>query len=573
MLITKFNKMIRNRLVWTFFAVVVSISFLGFLGPRTSCRRAMSSEKEAGAAGKLNGQAVQESEFSQARYFEMGMRDENAPRTDEGQKKLRQRTWMRIAALRVAQRLGIGVSDTELGTLIRRDPAFKVNSEFNKDRYQSVIQQQLRVGVDTFETYLRESLTRQKLSETMQCMIWTSPSELNQRLRNLTDLMTAEIVTLVPDPAKDMPEVTEEDAKTYFAANKDSFTLPARVSVHFVEFPATNFYTTNDVADAQVNTYYQDHLEQYSTTDTNGTSTEIPLATVRDEIVRILAADGSVYKARDAATEFSMQMIPDRTGKAMSFHNAAASTNLTIQTTDLFAAGDDIPGIQNDWEFAQAAFRLNTNDLDRMVSDPVTSSNMVYVLSLAKSVDSQMQEFSDVRGKAMDLARTNALVKTFIKRAKRSRDGLADAVRAGKMFSAAAAEMGLGSPTIVTFTVYEAMQTNTFENAERFIPRVAWLQTNEISDLVSVPGGFMIGCLTQREPSDFGTAESFRPQLLSTIENYRGGTLFDEWAGSLLREGGFEDYETLDAAAEEERTGTPDRDGSAPSENELQQLL
>ena len=578
MLITKFNAMIRNRFVWTVFAIIVSISFLGFLGPRASCRRYAATAREAGAVGVINGKSVQSSEFYQAQQYELGLRSENAPRTDSALKKLRERTWKRIAALRAASDLGISVPDAELGEMIRRDPAFKVNNAFNKDRYQSVIQQQLRVNVDMFEDYLRESLVLRKLVETLRSAIWTGPSELSQRLHNLTDTMVAETVTLEPDPSKDMRDATEKDAERYFAANKESFTIPARVSVRYVEFPVTNYYSTNDVTDAQVQEYYSDHTEQYSTTDTNGASVEVPIEKVRPEIVHKLADAGAVYKARDAATEFSIQMIPDRNGQAMSFDEASARSSLTIRTTDLFSADEEIAAIQGSEAFAEAALRLSSNDVERMVSDPVGVSNVVYVMTLAQRIEPQIPEFSQIRDKALSLARTNAMEKAFEERAQKYRDALADALQAGKAFSPAAREMGLSVTTTTPFTVYEAMQTNTFAHAESVVPRIASLQTNEVSDLVAISNGYVIAALTKREPADLVTVDSMRPQLLSAIEGYRAGTLFDDWAAGLLREGKFEDYVAIEESKSTEETPPlPPEDGERPagkpSKDQMQQLL
>lgn len=578
MLITKFNAMIRNRFVWTVFAIIVSLSFLGFLSPRASCRRYADAAREEGAVGIIHGKSVHSREFYQAQQFELGLRSENTPRSDDGQKKLHDRTWRRIAALRVAEELGITVSDAELSELIRRDPAFKENNAFNKSRYQAVIQQQLRVTVDTFEDYLRESLILRKLVETMRSAIWTEPAELNQRLRNLTDTMVAELVTIKPDPATDKPEATEKDAERYYNANKELFTIPAKVSVRYVAFPVTNYYSTNDISDAQVQEYYTDHVEQYSTTDTNGASAEIPVEKVRPEIVHKLAAEGALFKARDAATEFSIQMIPDRNGKAMSFEDAAAKSNLTIRTTDLFTAGETIPAIHGSEEFADAAFRLSSNDVERMVSDPVGASNTIYVLTLSQRIEPRIPEFSEIHSKAVGMARTNAMEKAFEERARKTHDALADAVRAGKAFSAASRELGLSVTTTTAFTVYESMQTNIFPHSESVIPRLAGLQTNEVSDVIPVSNAFLIGTLTKREPADVVTTDSMRPQLQSTLEGYRAGTLFEDWAASLLRDGKFEDYLATDrseAKKDSEPSSQKDDDHSPnkPSSDHLQQLL
>ncbi len=78
MLITHFNKLIRNKIVWGAFAFIVVIAFVG---TGMSFRGLDKASRERNAEGKLFGQPVSSADFFKARYFAMGLRPraENAP--------------------------------------------------------------------------------------------------------------------------------------------------------------------------------------------------------------------------------------------------------------------------------------------------------------------------------------------------------------------------------------------------------------------------------------------------------------------------------------------------------------
>jgi len=145
MLITKFNRVIRSRVVWLILGGLFAFSLVWFVGPNTSgCSANASTGPEEGI---LNGKPVTTREFAMARYFELGMRQNLPDLSDEVREQIRQATWRRLAALQEAARLGIAVTDTELATMIRRVPAFSANGGFNRVQYETAIRRQYSVDV------------------------------------------------------------------------------------------------------------------------------------------------------------------------------------------------------------------------------------------------------------------------------------------------------------------------------------------------------------------------------------------------------------------------------------------
>ena len=596
MLITKFNAMIRNRILWGIFAVIVSISFLGFIGPRNGCRR-MQSQRNPDTVGKLNGEMITERELHMARFFEMGLRDGNAPRTAKGAAELRSRSWRRIAALRTAARFGIQVSDNEMRDVIQRDPSFKANGVFNRDRYVTVIQNQLRVGVDIFEAYLRESLTLRKLVDVLQSAAWTAPSEVQQRLGNLTDSNTVVYVALTNDADRISVSVSEADAKAFYEVHTNLFVIPDQVSVKYVAFAVTNALFPNDIGDAEIKSYYDEHLDAYSTTDTNETSQPLPLADVKEKIRLTLAQAAAAEKTRDAATDFAIRLLPDPNGNAADFEKVAAASNLVVCTTAFFSVMGDVAGLALGREgklasprgespdrsglselaaFKHAAFRLDASDPERRFSDPVVASNAVYVLAAHDRKDSYLADFDEVKAAAMSAARSNAQHKAYVDKVKGIRTEVVAAVESGKTFSDAVKGLGMNAVTVTPFAVYECFSSNIFEYADVIAPKLAWMKKGQVSDPLRTETGVLVVYLADRTPGDFSVVEMFRPQLLNTLQNHRAGILFEDWAAHLLTEGKLEDYRAVEVgkAESEAEEGTneppPPR---KPGRDRLQELL
>lgn len=560
MLITKFNKMIRNRILWGILAAGISLSFIGFIGPRYGCS-GNRGQFDANSEGSMFSKEVTRQEFSTARNFEIGLGGERLPRTPEQEEALRRQTWKRLAILRMAERMGITTSDDELGEAMRQEPAFRVNGAFNKQRYEALVQQQFRVSTDIFEEYFRQMLTIRKLLNALQSLVWTSPSEVQRRMANLTDVLSVDYTLVKPDPEKDRRPVSAADAEAFYQSHQAIFEEPAAVRAKYVAFPINGYMTTNDIAEADLESYYNDHVEDYSTTDTNGLTVSLPLADVREDVLASLVRQTALFNAKDAAIDFAMTMMPDGRGNAPTlFEQAAAQSNLTVRTTDLFTANQPVPGIDVDLEFNRAAFDLDTNDVEKSVSDAIVGSNTVYVVSLAQRRDAYIPPFADIAERVMSVVASNAQHEAFLKRVDSLRDQLAAGMRNGEPFRKVAEEMHLNVSTTAPFTVYGNMVSNAFEHADLLMEKLAALPKGEVSVPVEVPEGALLAVITDRQPGDFTTIQMLTPELLRTIESYRSGLVFDDWSDYLLREGNFKEHRAATSADD-----TPEEDVPEPA--------
>lgn len=526
MLITKFNALIRNKIVWAIFALIVAIVFVG------SSLEDEWAPQNTQTSGTLYGEDVSERDFRMARFFELGMR-ESVASTSEMEEHIRKRTWRRLAALRTADRIGLSVSDDEVREAIRQDPSFAADGVFNKQRYRTIIESQLRIGIQLFEAYLRQELHLRKIRGVAQSILWTSPSDLTDSLTDLTDNFIVEHTTIGPADHTSDVDVGREGALTFFEERPDLFRIPEKVSVRYVAFPITNYMAETRIGDAQARKYYEEHIEEYSTVGTNGESSARPLEDVKDDIIALLELDAAILKAKDEATEFVVSLVPDHFGYRRTWEDAAAALGMTTFTSEFFAADEAVPGLDVDRNFNKAAFNLTASDQEGYFSDAIVSTSAVYVIAANEKRETRIPDFDEVADRAETLAERAAKREAFIKKSAEIKASIKSALETGLTFTEAAAKYDLTVVTTESFTAYQGLSNDT-EYSDILLPRILPLEQGEMTDALAVEDGALLAYVSERKPGDAGTIEWIRPQLTATLDRYNGEILLADWCDHVL---------------------------------------
>lgn len=543
LLITKFNKLIRNKLIWTLIAVVIVFAFVLAGAATDGCGN---NQQTGRGAGSLFGEEISRQELAQAQYFELGLRQTQLD--DEQRVMLRKRAWMRLAALKTAADLGIRVSDAEVGAAIQRDATFQENGVFNKERYKAIVEQQLRVPVSVFETYLRQELAFRILGGVLESAVWSSPYEVQQKLNNLTDRFTVDVATLGTNKVADA-KASSEEIQTYFEENTDRFMIPERVAVRYVCFPISNYVAKTHVTRESIELAYTNHLDRYTSTDTNGVSTTTPLtnvfATIREELTR----EEATFLAKDDATEFVMSLAKDRYGHQSTFEESAKSWAVTIHTSELFSATDVVTNLAVGPSFNRAAFELEDQG-DNSFSDAVVGDEDVFVLAAHVRQPERIPDLDEVRADVVPLANADARRKALLAKANDIRNAIVTATQGGQSFSKAAEEAGLTVVTTKPFTVYEGMG-DEIPGSFRISQEVVSLASGEISETIDAEDDVHIVHVVRREIGDFGQSAGLRPQLVQTLDRYLSNLLFTRWGEYILELGNYKDNFPVKVGEEE----------------------
>lgn len=540
MLISKFNRIIRSRIVWTILGGIFALSLVVFIGPNTgSC----SPTGDVGSVeGVLNGKPVSSRDFRLARFYELRMR-ESSGLGDEAQAKLRQRVWARLAALQAAEAMGIVVSDREMASVIQRDPSFADgrSGAFSKERYAGIVADKLHTTVETFEDFLRQDMTLQKVHQAIQSAVWSPVAEVSSKLTGMTDILSVQGVVLPRSKLTSPPAVSEEDAKKLFEEKPEMFRIPGKRAVRYVQF-AVKDSDEKAPSDDEVRAHYDQNADRYTRPGTNE-SVAIPLDEVRAEIVSNLQHRAAVNTAREKAMAFILDLQPDRPGApARKFDTHAATGGQQVHTSRLFAASDRLPEFRAGPDFAKRAFSLDSEGGDQAVSDPVIGEDSVFVMVLHTNIESRIPGFREVEERATRLARERRRSELFQNKCEEVRKALADAVAAGKGIETAAVSFGLSVTNYPSFSLYNPNEDEqSFEHADAVKPAVMSLREADVSGVIPFEDDALIVYMKSRKPGDMLSAEVLRPELTSRINNYRANLVFTEWQDYLLKTGALED--------------------------------
>ncbi len=528
MLISKFNKLIHNKIVWAVFAILVSLSMVGLFAPSVG----QSGSESTGSAGTLFDKPVSREDLIKARLFVQGFQPSRSG--EQEQQMVNDRAWSRLAICRYADDLGLVVSSEELGAAIARDPSFAVNGVFSRQRYQQLVESQMRVPLRLFEEYLREELLLRKVQDLLAGSLWIPPYELEQSVSRFTDLFTIDVVELVPSNLVAEVSVSDADVRNVYDRDPALFEAPEQRSVYYVEWFADELGNTINISDAQIQDAYDRDIEKYSITDTNTmTVSYTPLAEVSDQIRSSIAKKEGITMAGESAMQFLDDLGMLGYGDDVSIQSVAKKSGLTVMTSDFFTATTPVPGVSAGFSFNQAAFRLDPQVPEKSYSGSVIGEDAVYVLAWHTNRPSFLQPFEEVAEKVKSIAIENAREKAFETKLTDIQEKLQQAIAAKEPFKSASGALNLTAATYGPFSIYNA-GTNDFPHFSDLAPAVLTLSSGDLSEPVHLEDRVLIAHVAERVPGDKTEAVALKPDINRMLQSGRMRMHFAAWSDDLL---------------------------------------
>ena len=287
MVIQKFNKLIRNKWIWGVFAVAISAFFaFDFL---IADLNAPSERGGGSGAGTIAGEKVDAALFEALADDVRGIGRNRDWKTD--QSEVNRAAWENYAALLVAERAGISVSDEEVSEMIRRDPSFQQNGAFSFQLYKALLADN-SITPERFEASLKRRVVLARLAQSvLGAAAWCSPMELDQAVADMTDTYTVRVASFRQE-RKDAEAVKLDDdgLRKWYDANTNSIALPERFKLRMVRYDATatNVLAKMTVTEDEMRDRYDVTSDKYTVTDTNGVERVKDFEEVKDSIEREL---------------------------------------------------------------------------------------------------------------------------------------------------------------------------------------------------------------------------------------------------------------------------------------------
>lgn len=583
MLISKFHRLIQSKAVWYVILIITVIAFVGLYikWPGDEERAAA-----ANSAGMINGEHVPNQEFQEAyanTYLSValaagGRLNLNGKMSD----RLNDAAWRRLITLRKARELGLSASDDEVRGAIAGNPGFAENGQFSPQRYMAFadrfLRQELGISGARFEEHVREEIVLQKFQRMVNQSVLISPFELQRTFSTLIDTFDLEYAKVTTNDVKKAVKLTRQDLETFFKQDPKAFTIPAKVRVKYVAFPIADYMADFTFTDDEVAEYYEDNLDDYTTTVT--TTNKVPLLTaaegkesfedkvseeqvttpledVQDEILAKMIREAALDKALDEATEFVVALAPNRKGKSVKFEAQAKKAKKEIVALEPFALNDEIPGLKVGPDFNETAFSLRPNP-DEYFSDAIAGEDEVYVLALEERIPARVPEFEEVEDEVRKVATAVAKKEALDELVAGIRKEAEEAIKNGRTFASVISSNKLDLQVSTNVTAMTGIEEGGFADYSDEIMRAAIISNpGEIPEPIETDdGGYIICHIAARTPGETASFESYRANLVSALRQDRLAANFGAFQEYLLKESNFkprsygegaEDLEEADA--------------------------
>ena len=563
MVITKFHKLIQSKLLWGGFLVIIVFSFV-IWGTPYLFSGGKGGGRESGEEGMLYGKPVARADFYAAHqhvYAGIALSMGHKPNLPDGaEKMIRQSTWRRIVMLKEAEKLGLRTANPEVQSTIQSQPMFRDNAgQFSLGLYQTFLARSLgEMGFSEafFEEHIREEITLQKLRMMMAQAVLPPPGDILRVFSLLQDTFQLEYVTLAPELVEKSVTVSPEMAQAFFERDRAHYTIPAQARAKYVFF-ARNDHTNGlpAVSDSDAQDYYDDHGDEFSemipATETNAAASATnavekaepkmikhrkEFETVKSAIVARIAQGMAMDRAEQAANEFVGLVAGDRSGKPLSFEEAAARVKTTVRTLAPFSAKEAPAGIAAGPDFNEAVFALSADSTENFTS-PVRGEDGSYVATLVEKIAPRVPAFEEVRAAVTAEARAAAVSDALMAKAKAVREA---GRRAGAKFVEAAKGLGLKPVVTPEFTLSKGLGDDP--HSDLLMPAVISCNAGEFTDILPAGEGVLIVArLAQRRPADPALLPSLRPEIVQMLSREREREVVDSWEEALLKQAHFKD--------------------------------
>lgn len=552
MFIYHFNRLIRNRILWGFFAIIIALAFVAV----DSCFK---SPQDTLTAGKINGKKISADDFEQTvravRGF--GRNRDNETSADV----VDRRAWEQIAARMTAEKDGMGSSKEEIRDALREAPGFQGANGFDINRYRAVLADQ-GLTPAMYERLVAHQLAIMKDASLVETATWVAPMELDDELAAMTDRFTVQVASVSNRFAAAEMRLTEKDFLKYYEENKASFALPDRVSVRYIAIPVSNFVASVKVSEDDLKNYYDDHVTTFSRTTSSNTTETIPFAEVRGKILDELKLEEARYCAETSVTFNIYGKLASAGSNAL--ETVAAHEKLTIRKSPLFGAEDTLYWAENAKDFAATAFDLDPERADSRFGI-VKGETSIFVIEQASKSPAHTPTFEQVQSALRPRAMAKARSEAFQSYTKELRADLSKLVAEGKSFAEAAKAKALNVSTSITYTVSD-IQNQKFENSFSIAYGAMTLKKGEVSEAVPAsPTQSLIVFIQDRQPGDALAAEMMRAQIRTGIARRRNSNLFSDWLAWNLSRQDFQprrpltdDSPTAISSDEEDTEKTPE---------------
>ena len=303
--------------------------------------------------------------------------------------------------LEEAERLGIAVSDTEVGLLVQQIPQFQRAGRFDPELYQRTLGAN-RLNPRQFEEQQRQALIMTRLRRYVGMAAWVSRVEVKEAYRLKNEKAHVAVLRLDPAFFAKGLKPAEADLQSFFDKNKNQFRQGPMRRAAWWHLPYAEAASRVRLSDADLRAHYEETQGRYKMKDSVSVS----------QILIKLPPD-----AKKAAVEAAREKIEKLRKRALGGEDFAALAKAHSQGPaakkggDLgtFGRGEVFP------ELEKAAFSLSAGS----ISQPLKTSFGFHLLKVRKRQNARQLSFEEARAevdKELRAQRAKALATALMRK-------------------------------------------------------------------------------------------------------------------------------------------------------------
>lgn len=161
---------------------------------------------------------------------------------------------------------GFRASPDQIASAVEKEPAFKVNGKFSRERYKQLLAQ---VGYTPaqYESEIADSLVQNQFINGVESTAFVLKSQAAEYLRlEQQQREVGYLLVNMPDLRKTV-SVSDKEIKDYYEAHLSAFMTDEQVQVSYLDLSKQELAKGVKVDDADLREYYNNHKANYTTED------------------------------------------------------------------------------------------------------------------------------------------------------------------------------------------------------------------------------------------------------------------------------------------------------------------
>ena len=360
--------------------------------------------------------------------------------------RMQRYAYSRYATLALADKLHIPApSDTEIADHIKALPRFANESgQFDPKKYaefRDSVKKNPQITEGDISRVIADDVRSERVQKLLSGPGYVLPSEIKRELTLTSTSWTLGIASF--DYASFNPKITPSEAELakYFADNTFRYQIPPKVSLSYLEFPATAYLGQVSVTEPEVRSFYDSNPARFPKPTDSKSPQAAPAnpagdyALVRPQVEAALKMERAQRLAAKDASDFAVMLYERKLPfGSPEISNLAGQRNLALKDAPPFAENEVPPALGANPQISEEAFRLNKQ---RFYSDALPTENGSVILFWKETIAAREPVLADVRAKVSSDYTEEEKRKRFVELGRTLRSQLEARLKTGEAFEKA----------------------------------------------------------------------------------------------------------------------------------------